>query len=287
MKPKNLGTKIFLDSGSAEGTREILKLIGFLDGQTTNPTYFAKSPEVQKRLEEKGKFTKQDLLDKYKDTVRKISEMIPDGSVSIEVYADKNTKAEEMLVQAKEMYKWIPNAHIKFPTIPEGLKAAHEAVVLGIRVNMTIVFQQEQAAAVYAATKGAAPGQVFVSPFIGRHYDNGDDGIEFVKNIIHMYKQGDGHVEVLAASLRSLHQFYVCVHMGVDIITAGKKWIEAWHEDGLKVPSDTFQYKPENLKSIPYQELSLNKPFDTYDLDHPLAASALDQFADDWNNLIE
>lgn len=84
--------------------------------------------------------------------------MIPQGSVSVEVYADSSTKAEEMLAEAFEMSSWIPNAHIKFPSTKEGLKAAERAVKANLRVNMTLCFQQEQAAAVYSATSGSKKG---------------------------------------------------------------------------------------------------------------------------------
>ena len=66
-----------------------------------------------------------------------------------------------MLKQAKEMFSWIPNAHIKFPVSREGLKAAEQAVKSGMRVNLTLCFTLEQAAAVYAATQGAKRGDVF------------------------------------------------------------------------------------------------------------------------------
>src|SRR3989344_5384486 len=155
MKPNNLKSKIFIDGGDPKETEEIKNLLGFLDGQTTNPTLVSKNPEAAKKLEKGEKFLKQELLEFYKEIVQKVSSLIPDGSISIEVYADKETKAEEMLNQGKEMFTWIPNAHIKFPTIKEGLIAAERAVKEGMRINMTLCFSQEQAAAVYAATKGA------------------------------------------------------------------------------------------------------------------------------------
>ena len=91
--------------------------------------------------------------------------------------------AEDMLPQGREMFSWIPNAHIKFPTSHEGLKAADQAVQEGLRVNLTLCFSQEQAAAVYAATKGAKKGDVFVSPFIGRLDDRGENGMDLIANI--------------------------------------------------------------------------------------------------------
>lgn len=287
MRPKNLKTKIFLDSGSAEETREALKLLGFLDGQTTNPTYFSKNPKIQERLKTQGKFSREEVYASYRQVVQEVSRLIPDGSVSVEVYADKNTTAKEMLKQGREMFSWIPNAHIKFPTIPEGLKAAEQAVSEGLRVNMTLVFSQGQAAAVYAATRGAKRGQVFVSPFVGRLFDRGENGIDLIANIIQMYRQGDGHVEVLTASLRQVDQFYAALHLGTDIITSGLKYLQEWQAQGLKLPSDDFTYQPAGLRSIPYQEITLNRPYREYDIRHELTDVGLQKFADDWNNLMQ
>ena len=117
MKPQNLKTRIFLDGGDPAETKEIMNLLGFLDGQTTNPTLFAKNPETRKRLEQGGKYTSNEVFDFYRLVVNTISDLIPDGSVSVEVYADSTTKAETMLRQGREMFSWIPNAHIKFPDV--------------------------------------------------------------------------------------------------------------------------------------------------------------------------
>ena len=166
MKPANLKTRLFLDGGDPEETRKLIKLLGFLDGQTTNPTLIAKNPEARARLEKGEKFSAGEILDFYRSVVTTVSGLIPQGSVSVEVYSDAATTAETMLRQGKEMYSWIPNAHVKFPASREGLKAAERAVGEGMRVNMTLCFSQEQAAAVYGATRGAHKGQVYVSPFI-------------------------------------------------------------------------------------------------------------------------
>ena len=143
MRPQGLKTKIFLDSGDPRETREALSILGFLDGQTTNPSLIAKNPNAAGK-----KFAAAEVLNFYRGVVQEVSSLIPQGSVSIEVYADAATPAEEMLDQATQFFKWIPNAHIKFPTTAEGLKAAELAVADGMRVNMTLVFSQQQAAAV-------------------------------------------------------------------------------------------------------------------------------------------
>lgn len=287
MKAESLRTKIFLDSGDPQETREILSLLGFLDGQTTNPTLVSKNPYAKERFEKGEKFTKEELLGFYRKVVEEISSSIPQGSVSVEVYADKTTKAEQMLEQGREMFSWIPNAHIKFPTTTEGLKAANAAVKEGMRVNMTLCFAQEQAAAVYAATKEAKRGDVFVSPFIGRLDDRGENGMQLIENIIEMYKKGDGHAMVLTASVRSLNHYFQAIKLGSDIITSPFKILKEWGEKGLPMPGSDFVYKTENLEPILYKDLDLEGAFDSFDLDHELTDAGMERFSADWNNLIK
>lgn len=286
MKPNNLKTKIFLDGGDPEETKQLLKVLGFLDGQTTNPTLVSKNPDAQKRLESGDKFTSEEIMDFYKQVVSEISQIIPDGSVSIEVYADEKTTTSEMMDQAKRMYEWIPNAHIKFPATHAGLMAAEDAVKRGMNVNLTLVFSQEQAAAVYAATKGAIKGQVFVSPFIGRLDDRGENGMDLIKNIVEMYKKGDGHVEILTASVRNMDHFTAALGLGSDIITAPFKLIKEWSNIGKPIPK-VYAYHAKDLKPIEYQELDLEKNWQEFDIKHELTDSGIEKFAADWNELIE
>ena len=285
MRLDNLKTKIFLDSGDPKETREIIKLLGFLDGQTTNPTLISKNPEAKKRLEEGRKFTKEEIFSFYRNVVSKLSALMPRGSISIEVYADKSTSSEQMFKQGKEMFSWIPNAQIKYPTTEEGLKAAERSVKEGMRVNMTLCLTQEQAAAVYAATLGAKKGQVFVSPFVGRLDDIGENGMDLIKNIITMYKKGDGHVEVLAASIRSMDHFLYSLKLRSDIITAPLKILKVWGEKGMPLPSEDFAYKT-SLKQIPYQKINLNKSWQEYNTVDELTEKGMEKFSMDWNGMV-
>lgn len=285
MKPVNLKTKIFLDGGDPKETVEVINMLGFLDGQTTNPSLIAKNPDVSNRLE-KTKFTKDELLNLYKEVVSKMSSIVPQGSISIQVYSDKNTKASEMLQQAKTMNRWIPNAHIKFPITEEGLKAAEESVKLGIRVNMTLMFTQEQVAAVYCATIGAKKGQVIISPFIGRLDDLGTNGMGLIKNIIDMFKKGDGHIEILAASIRNMDHLLYSFKLGVDIVTLPFKTIKEWSDKGFIMPEDNFIYPAGSLEDIPFKELDLSKNWRDFNISHELTDKGLEKFAIDWNNLV-
>jgi transaldolase len=286
MKPKNLGTRIFLDGGNEDETKSLIRLLGFLDGQTTNPTLISKNPAARKRLEQGKKFSETEILDFYRGVVRTISGLMPQGSVSVEVYSDASTTAETMLKQGREMFSWIPNAHIKFPTSHEGLKAAETAAKEGLRVNLTLCFSQEQAAAVYAATRGARKGQVFVSPFIGRLDDLGENGMDVIANIIRMYRKGDGHVDVLTASVRSFDHLLYALKLGSDIITAPYEILKQWGEKGLPVPGDEYRYNPKTLKPIPFQEIDLSRSWQSFNIKHDLTDKGMQKFSADWNALI-
>lgn len=280
-------SKVFLDSGDPAETQEIIQKLGFLDGQTTNPSLFAKNPEVQARIAQGEKFGVTEIYEAYKKVVQEISALIPTGSVSVEVYADKNTTYEQMLNQAHEMNAWIPNAHIKLPITEAGLKTAQKLVFEGINVNITLVFSQSQAAAVYAATRGAKKGQVFLSPFIGRFDDRGEDGMSFIKNMLEMYKNGDGHVEVLSASVRTHEHLMCCLKYESDIITVPGKVLKQWSELGAGFPSDDWQYDNHGLKTIEYEDISLDKDWTEYNIQHELTDKGLEKFASDWNGLVK
>ncbi|MDP2586789.1 MAG: transaldolase family protein [Candidatus Komeilibacteria bacterium] len=279
-------TKIFLDSGDPAETKQTLDLLGYLDGQTTNPSLIVKHPDAQARFQSGQKFSQQEILDFYKKVIQQISAIIPAGSVSVEVYADAQTTAQTMIEQAREMNQWIPNAWIKLPTTSEGLKAAHELSQEGMRLNLTLCFSQEQAAAVYAATKGAGKGDIFVSPFIGRLDDRGENGMDLIANIVKMYQAGDGHVEVLTASVRNQDHFLEALRLQTDIITAPLKAIQPWAEAGQKVPGNDYIYPKGALSSIPYQEISLDQDWSAYNIQHDLTDKGLEKFASDWNALI-
>ncbi len=278
-------SRIFLDGGDPNETSEILALLPSLAGQTTNPTLVAQNPEAQKCLVGDEKCTTKDILSLYKNLVRDISRVIPKGSVSIEVYADKNTTADEMFAQGKEMWTWIPNAHIKYPTTEAGLEAAERSIKVGMRVNMTLVFTEEQAAAVHSATRGAKKGDVFVSPFVGRLDDIGENGMDLIKNIRKMYDEVGSHVEILSASIRSRDHFCASLAYGTDIITAPGKAIREWIGAG-KSDGAGYSYDAKALKPIPYKQLDLSKDWRAFDISHFLTEKGIERFASDWNNLI-
>lgn len=159
-------------------------------------------PEIQQRIASGHTLTSRQEKDEYRKIVQAISPSVGDAGVSIEVFADLDTSAEEMLAQGEEMFSWIPNAYIKYPCTHQGLKAAEMSVRQRIRVNMTLCFSQEQAAAVYAATKES---------------------------------RGDGHVHVLAASIRHLDHLLASFALDVELVPA--KVLEKWTTSNFPLPA--------------------------------------------------
>lgn len=284
-------TKILLDGGDPDETLRVKTDLELLDGQTTNPTYVAKNPGIQKRIASGRRLSPEEQFQAYRNIVQQISPLVGDAGVSIEVFADLQTSAREMLKQGEEMFSWIPNAYIKYPCLPEGLRAAQISVQQGIRVNMTLCFSQEQAAAVYAATLGAAD-PVYLSPFVGRLDDRGENGMDLVWNIKKMYAHGDGHVHVLAASLRRLEHLLCAFSIGTELATGPAKLLEEWGEAGLPQPDARFEYRAvgpndKQLKPIPYKDIDLNAPWESFDLRHELTTNGIERFVADYKSTLQ
>lgn len=287
--------KIFIDSADPEETRRAKNLLGSLDGQTTNPSLVAKNPDVQKHIANGKKLTEKELLAIYKEMIQNIEKIIPSGAISVETYADWDTSAKDMLKQAEDMFTWARNTYVKFPTIPEGLKAAHEFVKQGGRVNMTLVFDQSQAAAVYAATLETKETS-FISPFIGRWDDKGYNGLDLVKNISKMYRHFDKtqdvkecHVEILAASIRTMNHFYASIALGADILTVPFSVLREWMEEEKWVPDQRFRAKTDGLHSIIYEELPFQTDFTQYKVENvkgSLLDEGVEKFVSDWKKLL-
>lgn len=277
-------TKILVDGGDPQETLRVKELLGFVDGQTTNPSLVANNPHIKQLLASGRKLSEQEEMDEYRKIVREISPLIGDAGVSIEVFSDRKTTAKEMFAQGKEMYSWIPNAYVKYPCTSEGLRAAQMSVRQGLRVNLTLCFSQQQAAAVYAATKGTrAP--VYVSPFVGRLDDFGQNGMDLVKNVKRMLTHGDGHLLVLAASIRNLEQLLCCLWLDVDLVTVPAKVLTLWAEKGFPMPEADFQYGS-SAKPILYEELDLAQSWESFDIGHELTTRGLEKFVADYRKTL-
>lgn len=182
--------KLFLDTANIDDIRKYASW-GLVDGVTTNPSLIAKEGvSFEKRIKEITKVIK--------------------GPVSAEVISND---PKEMVREGKKFAKWAKNIYVKCPMTPEGLVATQALTKEGIRVNMTLVFSAAQA--LLAAKAGAA----FVSPFIGRVDDMGQDGMELIEEIVQMYANYNFKTEVLVASIRSPRQVAESAMIGADICT--------------------------------------------------------------------
>ena len=187
--------RFFIDTANLDNIKEAQSL-GILNGVTTNPSLMAKE----------GIKGKDNILEHYKT----ICEIV-DGDVSAEVIS---TDFEGMIQEGQELANLNPQIVIKVPMIEEGIKAIRYFSDKGIKTNCTLVFSLGQA--LIAALAGAK----YVSPFIGRLDDNGQDGIQIVKSIVDMFEKQNYQTNVLAASIRNKNHIEECAKIGAHVVTA-------------------------------------------------------------------
>ena len=184
--------KIFLDCSDPDLIAYAVET-GLVDGVTTNPSLMKKRGENPREI------------------LERISELFPwDSSISAEVVGDT---AEEMLEMATDYYQIAPNITIKLPCTREGLIACGDLSADGIPTNVTLIFSAAQA--ILAAKAGAT----YVSPFVGRVYDQYWDGIDLIEQINQIYDKHDVDTQILAASIRNPHEVPACFRVGADVVT--------------------------------------------------------------------
>ncbi|MFB5599820.1 MAG: fructose-6-phosphate aldolase [Nitrososphaeraceae archaeon] len=211
--------EIFLDTANLKAIRHYNEM-GMVDGITTNPTLLSKeggNPE---------------------DIMREIVDIIK-GPVSLEVIG---TETEQMIEEAHNLKKYGSNVIVKIPMIPAGLKAVKLLKDVGIKTNVTLIFSANQA--LLAAKAGAS----YVSPFIGRLDDSGQDGMSLINEIKQIFTNYQYKVKILVASIR--HPIHV---------------IQA-----AKIGAEVVTMPPEILAKM---------------VSHPLTDRGLKTFISDWENL--
>jgi transaldolase len=211
--------KIFLDTANIESIKKYNDM-GLVDGITTNPTLLSK---------ENGNPS---------EIMLQIVKIIK-GPVSLEVIG---TTLDEMVDEAHRLKKYGQNVIVKIPMIPDGLKAVKKLKDEGIQTNVTLVFSANQA--ILAAKAGAA----YVSPFIGRLDDAGQEGMTVIKDIVQIFNNYHFNTNVLVASIR--HPLH--------IIEAGK------------IGAHVVTLPPEILGKM---------------LSHPLTDKGLSAFISDWEKV--
>ena len=187
--------KIFIDTADLKEIKEIASW-GILDGVTTNPTLLAKSGRS------------------FDEVIEEIFKLV-DGPISLEVV---NEKAEDMVKEAKQVIKKVDpkyqkNVAIKVPMTIEGLKAVKQLSKEKIKTNVTLVFSANQ------ALLAAKAGATYVSPFIGRLDDIGQEGMQIIEEIVEIFENYCFETEVIVASIRHPIHVIQAARIGADIAT--------------------------------------------------------------------
>ena len=212
--------KIFLDTANIDEIREAASW-GVLDGVTTNPTLVAKTGR------------------KWSEVIQDILALV-DGPISLEV---TTTAADEMIKQGRQLAKLHKNVVVKIQMTTEGLKAIKALSSEGVKINTTLIFSANQA--ILAAKAGAK----YVSPFIGRLDDMGQEGMEVIREIAEIFGNYDWECEILVASIRHPLHVIEAAKLGADIVTLPfdvlKKMTQhALTDVGLKRFLDDWQKVP-------------------------------------------
>lgn len=211
--------KLFIDTANIDEIKEINEW-GVICGVTTNPSLIAKEGRV------------------FEEVVKEIADIV-DGPISAEVISlDK----EGMLKEARELAKIHPNIIIKLPMTKEGLKAVKVLTDEKIKTNVTLVFSANQ------ALLAARAGATYVSPFVGRLDDIGNEGMDIIEDIYQIFALHNINSEIIAASIR--HPIHV-----LDAAKAGA-----------------------HISTIPYKVF-------VQMLGHPLTDIGIDKFLKDWETV--
>jgi transaldolase len=213
--------QFFLDTANLGDIRWAARA-GLIDGVTTNPTLVAKVA---------GELDPRDIL-------KEICSLV-DGPVSAEVVG---VQTDNMYAEGRELAKIADNIVVKIPMIEEGLPVVRRLTADGIKVNVTLAFSSVQC--LIAAKAGAT----YISPFLGRLDDVGQDGLDVIRETRLIYDNYDIETEILAASIRHPRHVAEAAMLGADVAT---------------MPTDV-------LKKL---------------LLHPLTDRGLDQFLNDWSKL--
>lgn len=208
--------EIFIDTANVEEIKKANRM-GFIAGVTTNPSLVAKEGRD------------------FNEVIQEITSIV-DGPISGEVVS---LEADEMIAEGRVIAKIHPNMVVKIPMTGEGLAAVKVLTEEGIKTNVTLVFSATQ------ALLAARAGATYVSPFLGRLDDIGDDGLVLIRDIADIFEIHGIPTEIISASVRHPIHVIECAKAGADIAT---------------VPFKVFEQM----------------------LKHPLTDSGIDKFLADW-----
>ena len=213
--------KFFVDTANVDEIRRVNEM-GLCDGVTTNPTLISRE--------------KRD----FEEVIKEICSIV-DGPVSAEV---TGLKADEMVEEAREIAEWADNIVVKIPMTEDGLKAINTLSKKGIKTNCTLIFSVSQ------GLMAAKAGATYISPFVGRIDDMGEDGGELIYNLKQVLDNYGLKAEIIAASIRTNKHLEDAALAGAHIVT---------------IPGNLF----EKLWT------------------HPLTSQGIENFKKDWEEFIK
>ncbi|MCM3315208.1 fructose-6-phosphate aldolase [Rummeliibacillus stabekisii] len=187
--------KFFIDTANFDEIKEA-HAWGILSGVTTNPSLVAKEKNIS-----------------FHDRLKEIAHLV-DGSISGEVIA---LDAEGMIKEGHELAQIAPNITVKLPFTPAGLTACAALTAEGIKTNVTLIFNANQ------ALMAARAGATYVSPFLGRLDDIGQDGTELVREIAEIFAIHEIPTQIIAASIRHPRHITEAALAGAHIATTPYK----------------------------------------------------------------
>ena len=187
--------QIFLDTANIEQIKQAARL-GVISGVTTNPSLVSKEGRAD-----------------YEAVVKEICSIIP-GPISVEVLVEN---ANDMIEEAQKMAAWAPNVVVKIPSTTAGLEATSTLAKKKVKVNFTLCFSLNQ------AILGALAGAAYVSPFVGRLDDIGEDGMALVRDIVDVFEYYEFETQVIAASIRHPQHCVAAAQAGAHIATVPYK----------------------------------------------------------------
>ena len=225
---------IFLDTARLDEIQQAVDW-GVCDGITTNPSLHARA------VSHEG-----DRAIPYRERILRIAEMV-DGPISAECVS--RTTAE-LIAEARELASWHPNVVVKIPIDGPGLAAIKALSAEGIRINTTLIFSLNQA--LLAARAGAA----FVSPFVGRLDDIGEDGIQLVADTVTLLDRFNLPAQVIAASLRNTDHTAAAARVGAHIATIPFPVLEQMQQHpltdrGIQAFLDDWHQAEAQLRTLP------------------------------------
>jgi transaldolase len=181
--------RLFLDTADYEEIRTGVGW-GVISGVTTNPTLIARAGQD------------------HETQVKRICELV--GDVSAETVTEKK---DDLIVEGRRLASWHANVVVKVASTPDGLAAGKVLAGEGLKINVTLCFTVNQ------ALLAAEIGAYFISPFVGRMDDLGEDGMQVVRDIVLAYRAQGIKTKVLAASLRHPLHVTQAALAGADIAT--------------------------------------------------------------------